>query len=141
METKEITDLDFDSASNIIPSPDGTQLVVEHYRESTGEIVLSGMNGENAKTIAEGAELGGISWSADQRFITYSKQDEINGAMVKGLYVYDVLSDESTRISANMESSLSTTWNPSGKVLTYTVWNGSSVIEIQAADLATNFDE
>jgi len=144
VKTKEITDLGFDSASNIIPSPDGTQLLVERYGESKGEIVLSDMNGENAKTIAEGAELGGISWSADQRFIAYSKQDEINGAMVKGLYVYDVLSDESTRIAANMESSLSTTWSPSGKELTYTVWNGSSyessVIEIQA-HLASNVDE
>lgn len=144
METKEISELGFDSASNIIPSPDGTQLLVEHYSEAKGEIVLSGMNGENPKTIAQGAELGGISWSADQRFIAYSKQDEVNGAMVKGLYVYDVLSDEETRISANLESSLSTTWNPSGKELTYTVWNGSSyessVIEIQA-HLATNVTE
>jgi len=144
LETKEVLDLNYDSVSNIVPSPDGTQLVVEHYGEAKGKLVLSGINGENAKTIDEGAELGGISWSSDQRFIAYSKQDEINGAMVKGLYVYDVLSGESTRISANMESSLSTTWNPSGKMLTYTVWNGtsyeSSVIEIQVADFTTSVE-
>lgn len=140
MKTKEIKELGFASASNVIPSPDGTQLLVELYSETKGEILLSDSDGENVKTIAEGAELGGMSWSADQRFIAYSKQDEVNGAMVKGLYVYDVLSDESTRILANMDSSLSTTWSPSGKELTYTVWNGSnyesSVIEIQAS-LAT----
>jgi TolB protein len=144
MNTKEIKELGFESASNITPSPDGTQLVVEYYSETKGEILLSGMDGENAKAIAEGAELGGISWSEDQRFIAYSKQDEINGAMVKGLYVYDLLTDESTRILANLESSLSTTWSPSGKELTYTVWNGSSyessIIEIQA-QLATVVDE
>lgn len=143
LKTKEIKELGFNTASNIIPSPDGTQLLVEYYDESKGAIVLTDLDGTNKKTIVEGAELVGISWSKDQRFIAYSKQDEVNGAMVKGLYVHDLLSGEQTRILANIESAMSTSWNPSGKALSYSVWNGSSyessIIEIEAL-LTTEID-
>ncbi|MDQ0114586.1 hypothetical protein [Paenibacillus harenae] len=137
LDTKETKDMGLGSVSSVIPSPDGNQLLVKQYEGSRVKLVLCDLDGGNAKTIAEGAELGGISWSADQRLIAYSMQAEVSGATVKGLYVHDLLSDEATRIAADVENAVSSSWSLSGNELSYTVWNGnsydSSVVEIHTS--------
>ncbi|GBG08026.1 hypothetical protein PAT3040_02593 [Paenibacillus agaridevorans] len=137
LDTKAIKDMGLGAVSNIIPSPDGKQLLVEQYEGSKVKLLLCDLDGGNAKTIAEGAELGGISWSEDQRLIAYGMQAEVSGATVKGLYVHDLLSDEVTRIAADVENVANTSWSPSGDALSYSVWNGSgyesSVVEIRTS--------
>jgi TolB protein len=137
LDTKAIKDMGLGAVSNVIPSPDGKQLLVEQYEGSKVKLLLCDLDGGNAKTIAEGAELGGISWSADQRLIAYGMQAEVSGATVKGLYVHDLLSDEVTRIAADVENVANTSWSPSGDALSYSVWNGSSyessVVEIRTS--------
>ncbi|RIX60305.1 hypothetical protein D3P08_01685 [Paenibacillus nanensis] len=134
LDTKETRDLGLGSVGSVIPSPDGKQLLLKQYEGSRVKLVLCDLDGGNAKTIAEGAELGAISWSADQRMIAYSMQTEVSGAAVKGLYIHDLLSDEATRIAADVENAVGSSWSPSGNKLSYSVWNGSSydssVVEI-----------
>ncbi|NBD27196.1 TolB family protein [Paenibacillus glycinis] len=137
LNTKKTKDMGLGSVGSVIPSPDGKQLLVKQYDGSKAKLVLCDLDGGNAKTIAEGAELGGISWSADQRLIAYSMQAEVNGAAVKGMYVYDLLSGEATRIAADVENAAHSSWSASGDKLSYSVWNGSgydsTVVEIQTS--------
>jgi TolB protein len=42
-------------------------------------MILCDADGGNRKVIAEGTELGGISWSPDQRMIAYSLKANVNG--------------------------------------------------------------
>ncbi|MBM7568131.1 hypothetical protein [Paenibacillus sacheonensis] len=137
LDTNETKDMGLGSVGSVIPSPDGKQLLVKQYDGSKVKLVLCDQDGGNAKTIAEGAELGGISWSADQRLIAYSMQAEVNGTTVKGLYVHDLLADNATRIAADVENAVSSSWSPSGDKLSYSVWNGSSydsrVVEIRTS--------
>lgn len=135
--TKQAKDMGLGPVGGILPSPDGKQLLVKQYDGSKAKLVLCDLDGGNAKTIAEGAELGGISWSPDQRLIAYSMRAEANGATVKGMYVHDLLSGEATRIAADVENAPSSSWSPSGDKLSYSVWNGSSydssVVELQTS--------
>ncbi|SDX55364.1 hypothetical protein [Paenibacillus sp. CF384] len=137
LDTKETKDMGLGSVGSVIPSPDGKQLLVKQYDGSKVKLVLCDLDGGNAKTIAEGAEIGAISWSADQRLIAYSMQGEASGATVKGLYVHDLLSDEATRVVVDVENAVSSSWSPSGNKLSYSVWNGSSydsgIVEIHSA--------
>lgn len=136
LDTQEVKDMGIGSASNVIPSPDGKLLLVKQYEGAKAKLVMCDLDGGNPKTIAEGSELGGISWSADQRLIAYGMQAEVSGATVKGLYVYDLLSDEATRIAADVENAVSSSWSPSGDELAYSIWNGngydSTVVEIHS---------
>lgn len=137
LDTKETKDMGLGSVGSVIPSPDGKQLLVEQYEGTRVKLVLYDLDGENAKTIAEGEELGSISWSADQRLIAYSMQAEVSGVTVKGMYVHDLLSDVATRIAADVENAVSSSWSLSGNELSYSVWNGSSydssVVEIHTS--------
>ncbi|MBP3967160.1 TolB family protein [Paenibacillus lignilyticus] len=137
LNTKETKDMGLGSVGGVIPSPDGKQLLVKQYKGSKVNLVLCDLDGGNAKTIAEGEELGGISWSADQRLIAYGMRAEVSGATVKGLYVHDLLSNEATRIAVDVENAVSSSWSPSGDKLSYSVWNGSgydsNVVEIHTS--------
>ncbi|RJX39919.1 hypothetical protein D3P09_11050 [Paenibacillus pinisoli] len=137
LDTKETKDMGLGSVGGVIPSPDGKQLLVKQYEGSKVKLTLCDLDGGNAKTIAEGSELGGVSWSADQRLIAYSMQAEISGAAVKGLYVHDLLSGQAVRIAADVDNAVGSSWSPSGDKLSYVVWNGSSyessVVEIHTS--------
>ncbi|MFF2885959.1 TolB family protein [Paenibacillus sp. NPDC057967] len=137
LDTKETQSMGLGSVGSVIPSPDGKQLLVTQYEGSKVKLTLCDLDGGNAKTIAEGAELGGMSWSADQRLIAFSMQAEVSGATVKGLYVHDLLSDQAVRIAADVDSAVNSSWSPAGDKLTYSVWNGSSydssVVEIHSS--------
>ncbi|MHA6481691.1 TolB family protein [Paenibacillus sp. strain BS8-2] len=134
LATKENKEMGLGAAGTVIPSPDGKQLLVKVYEGSKVKLVLSGLDGGNAKTIAEGTDIGSISWSTDQRMIAYSMQAEVNGATAKGLYVHDLLTDEATRIVVDVDNAAGTSWSPSSEQLSYSVWNGngydSSVVDI-----------
>lgn len=57
-------------------------------------LALYDTNGGNRKLIAEGAEIEGVSWSQDQRMISYNLKADVNGRTVSGLYVHDMLTGE-----------------------------------------------
>lgn len=124
LATKEKTSLGLDNVYGVYPSPDGKQLLVLQYNGSKSSLILCNLDGSNPKNITEGAELGGVSWSPDQRMIAYSQKADANGAAVNGLYVYDMLTGESTQIVVNVAQAV-TSWSPSGKELAYAEWTGS----------------
>lgn len=117
------TSLNLNDVYGVYPSPDRKQMLILQSSGSKTTMILCDANGDNRKTITEGTELGGVSWSPDQRMIAYRLKGDVNGTTVKGLYLYDMLSDETTQLAVDIENA-ETSWSPSGKELVYTEWNG-----------------
>ncbi len=126
LATLEKTGLNLDRVLDVLPSPDGHRLLTLQITGSGTSLVLSDANGENRRTIAEGTELSGISWSPDQRMIAYGRKADASGAAGRGLYLYDLLTDESVRIAVDIEPA-TTAWSPSGQRLAYTDWNAKPI--------------
>jgi TolB protein len=133
LATKEPINLGLEHVYRVIPAPDGKQMLVLQANGSKMTLLLSDTDGNNQKTIAEGTELGGVSWSADQRMIAYNRKADANGTTTKGLYVFDMLSGKSTQLAVDVDIA-TTTWSPSGEALVYTQWDGkqynSSIIHL-----------
>ncbi|MBO7743419.1 hypothetical protein I8J29_04380 [Paenibacillus sp. MWE-103] len=133
LATKETSSLNLDNVTNVLPSPDGRQLLVLQVNGSQTTLKLCDKSGKVERTIAEGTELSGISWSPDQRVIAYGLKADASGAAVKGLYLYDMLADKSTRIAVDVEP-VTSAWSPSGERLVYAEWNGkpyrSGIVDI-----------
>lgn len=125
ISTKETTDLGLSDVTDVIPSPDENQILVLQNNGSKSTLTLCDANGGNAKTIATGTEIDGISWSSDQRMAAYNLKADTNGTSVKGLYIYDMLTGDATVIAVDTESTL-TAFSPSGKELIFSGWNGTS---------------
>ncbi|MFD2328354.1 TolB family protein [Cohnella sp. GCM10020058] len=127
------TNLNLARVSDVVPSPDGKQMLVLQYNDSKKTLTMFDADGKNPKVIAEGTELEGVSWSPDQRLIAYSLKGAALGTNVMGLYVYDLLADKSSSVAVNVENP-QTVWSPSGQAFAYTVWDGkefnSSVVHL-----------
>ena len=134
MKTKKKTSLELKHVNNVLPSPDLNQILVTQINDSKKTLVLCDIDGGNKKTIAEGAELSGVSWSPDQQRIAYNLKLDANGTTVNGLYIYDMLTGKATQI-AIVNSNLATYWSPSGEKLVYTELNGiqysSSIVSLK----------
>ncbi|WP_138752140.1 TolB family protein [Paenibacillus sinopodophylli] len=120
---KEKARLNIDHVHGVAPSPDRNQMLVMQSTGSKSVVILCDADGGNQKTIAEGTELGGVSWSPDQRMIAYSKKADVNGVTVNGIYLYDMLTGKTTQLAVDVQHAI-TAWSPSGKTLVYTEWNG-----------------
>ncbi|WP_201002230.1 hypothetical protein [Paenibacillus glycanilyticus] len=131
--TLEKTSLNLDNVIDVLPSPDGRQILVLQASGSRTTLLLCNINGDIDRTIAVGRELSGISWSPDQRIIAYGMRGDASGGTVKGLYLYDLLTNRSTRIAVDVEP-VTTAWSPSGEQFVYTEWNAkpyrSGIVEI-----------
>lgn len=131
--TGESISLGLTDVSGLYPAPDEKQLLVLQYSGSKQLLLLCGKDGSNPKTIAEGVELGGVSWSPDQRLIAYSLQENENDTTDGDLYIYDSLTGTATQVAANISNAV-TCWSPSGEKLAYTQWDGkqynSSVVSL-----------
>ncbi|MFC4306791.1 hypothetical protein [Cohnella boryungensis] len=134
LTTKEKTSLKLDQVYDLIPSPDENLLLALQYRGSKATMIVYDTIKGTAKTIVEGTELGGVSWSPDQRMIAYRLSADTAGASANGLYVYDMLSGDSTQIAVDLNHA-TTVWSPSGNALAYTEWKGykasSSIVHLK----------
>ena len=124
IESNEESNLNFENTYDVIPSPDKNQLLILQANDSAMTLTLCDANGENRKTIAEGSEMSGISWSPDQRMIAYNVKGDVNGTTVKGLYLFDLLTSKSVQIAIN-SGDLVTNWSPLGDKIAYVEWNGN----------------
>lgn len=134
LSTKEIVNLGLTNVFGVYPAPDENQMLVLQYKGSKQILLLCDRDGSNVKTIAEGVELGGVSWSSDQRMIAYSMKGDGSGAAVGGLYIYDMLTGKSTQIAVDIGNVI-TCWSPSGEELAYAQWDGkqynSSIVYLE----------
>lgn len=131
---KKMARLGLNDVFGVYPSPDENQMLVLQYKGSKQVLLLCDRDGSNAKTIAEGIELGGVSWSSDQRMIAYSMKGEGSGTSVGSLYVYDMLTGKSTQIAVDT-GNVNTCWSPSGEELIFSQWDGkqynSSIVYLE----------
>ncbi len=134
LSTGKTVSLNLPDVFGLYPAPDENQILVLQYRGAKQILLLCDRDGSNVKTIAEGVELGGVSWSPDQRMIAYSMKGDESGTAVSGLYLYDMLTGKSTRIAVDI-SNAATCWSPSGEELVYTQWDGkqynSSIVYLE----------
>ncbi|HBR01838.1 MAG TPA: hypothetical protein DD738_04435 [Ruminiclostridium sp.] len=131
---KEIVSLGLTNIFGVYPSPDENQMLVLQYNGSKQILLLCDRDGRNVKTIAEGIELGGISWSPDQRMIAYNIKGDGSSTGVSILYIYDMLTGKSTQIAVDVGTVI-TCWSPSGEELVYSRWDGkqyhSSIVYLE----------
>ena len=122
--TKEKVNLKLRNVYGVLSSPDGNQMLILQSNGAKKTLTLCDTDGDNRRIIAEGAELDGVSWSPDQRMIAYNLKADVSSRSVNGLYIYDMLTGESTQIAVDIQY-LSTSWSPSSEKLVYTEWNGT----------------
>ncbi len=120
--TKEKKKLDLAHVSDVIPSPDGNKILVLQGGASKHTLFLLDPDGSNQKMIAEGSELGGISWSPGQQRIAYYLKDEVNDTAGR-LYLYDIPTGEVIQVAEDIRNAV-TCWSPSGERLAYAEWDG-----------------
>jgi TolB protein len=134
--TKEITNLNLKNVFNVILSDDGTKMLVLQSDSTKSTLVLCDLDGSNQVKIAEGTDIGGISWSADQRMIAYNVKSAGTNATVNGFYVYDVLTAKANPLGIDIQNA-STKWSPLGDKLVYTQWNSegydSSIVYLKSS--------
>ena len=113
LETNEKMMLDLKNVDGVIPSPDGEQLLLTQSTETDRRLYVADMYGNILRTIAEGIDITGVTWSPDQSMIAYQSESLVNGVNSKDLYIYDVLAGESKKIADNISAS-EIVWSPSG---------------------------
>lgn len=111
--------LKVENADGIIPSQDGEQILITQSTESGRKLLVADSEGNILRTIAEGTEITGASWSPDQMMIAYQLKTVENGADISGLYIYDVLAGTSTQIAVNITTAR-INWSPSGDKIAVT---------------------
>lgn len=124
LATKEKTSLNLGQVSGILPSPDNKEMIILQNNDSKSSMIIYSPEQDKKTTIAENAELYGVSWSPDQKMIAYGMKEDENNASERNLYVYDILTGKSIKTAVNTEL-ISTNWSPSGKRLSYTEWDGN----------------
>lgn len=124
LNTKEKVNLNLEQVYDIIPSPDGKQMLILQTIGSKNSMLVYDIASGEKVVIEDGAELSGVSWSPDQRRIAYYLKEDENNTILKSLYVYDMLTGISTQIAVDVENP-STSWSPSGEKLAYTEWDGT----------------
>lgn len=124
LSSKEKVSLNINNVYRLYPSPDGNQiLVIQSDGGAKITLALYDSDGANRKLIGEGTEIEGVSWSLDQRMISYNLKADVKGRTVSGLYVHDMLTGESTQIAVDIKN-LSTNWSSSGEKLIFTEYDG-----------------
>lgn len=113
MITNEKKNLNVENADDIIPSPDGKQILISKWEGSKKKLLVADDEGKILRTIAEGTEVTGASWSPDQLMIAYQLKTVINGVESSSLYLYDVLTGKSIQIAVNIGNA-KIRWSPSG---------------------------
>lgn len=127
LATKQKITLAISGVGGLTVSPDGKQLAIQQY-DSTGTkmtLLVTDADGKNPLTLADGAEIGGVSWSPDQRMLAYTLKAAGNGATGNGLYVYDFLTGKSTALAVDITQA-STTWNPSSTAIAVTEYKDNA---------------
>lgn len=134
--TKEKTNLNLKNVFNVILSYDGTKMLVLQSDSTKSMLLLCDLDGSNQVKIAEGTDIGGISWSEDQRMIAYNVKSTGTNATVNGLYVYDMLIAKANQIVVDFQNA-STNWSPLGDKLVYTQWKDdgyqSSIVYLKSS--------
>lgn len=124
IQTKETLNLEIENVDRIIPSPDGKQLLLTQWSESTKKLLIIDEEGTILKTIAEGSDITGPSWSPNQSMIAYHLKSDIDGEEGGGLYIYDVITGNSNQVKENIDNA-SISWSPSGEKIALAEYSGN----------------
>jgi TolB protein len=116
--TKEKKNLQLENVDGITLSPGGKRILVTQATGSKKRLIIADADGTIQRTIAEGSEVTGASWSPNQQMIAYQLDSVINGVDSSGLYLYDVSTGESIQIAQNVGYA-EIRWSPSSKKISF----------------------
>lgn len=107
----------------VIPSPSQSQLaMVKRTGETKMTLYLTDLEGKELKTLAEGTQIYGTSWSPDGTQLGYNKIDE-NG---KGsLLLFNAETGNSSEVAVNLIAVSQIAWSPSGKKMLATCYENN----------------
>ena len=131
--TKEKKNLQLKNVSDIGFSPDGKQLLVTQVTESKTSLIIADVDGTIQKTITEGSDVTGATWSPNQQMIAYQLNSDTNGVDSSGIYLYEVSDGKNIQITRNMVST-EIRWSPSGEKISINEFdetNSSSIIYLK----------
>lgn len=132
--TKEKKNLKVENVDGITLSPDENQILITQGTESTRRLLLADAEGNILRTIAEGSEVTGASWSPNQQMIAYQLKSSISGVDTSGIYLYDMLTDKTVQIMENVGTS-KIRWSSSNEKIAITELNernySSSIIYLK----------
>lgn len=123
--TKEKKNLQLQNVSEIGFSPDGKQLLVTQVIESKTSLISADVYGTIQKTITEGSDVTGATWSPDQQIIAYQLISDSNGVDSSGIYLYEVSTGKTIQITRNAVSA-EIRWSPSGKKISISEFDGKN---------------
>lgn len=123
MNTGEKVELGIKNVYDLIPSPNGNQMLILQGDDRKSTLFISDLNGSNKVVIAEGEGIGGASWSPNEQLIAYRMRSSKEGSEGNSLYIYDVKNNESIIIVDDILDAI-TSWSPSGQKLAYTESDG-----------------
>lgn len=103
-------------------SPNGQRLILrlakpDHHEQES--LTITDRNGnEQSPVIQTGGSIGEVSWSPDQKTVAYSvlADDEKK----RGLFIYNIRTQRSTKILTDQTTFSNLRWSPSGKKLSVT---------------------
>lgn len=122
---KQIKDLGEKRVYRMKLSPDQEQvLLFKEKGPELMELVIADAEGNDLKTIAQGAYNGDAAWSPDQSKIAYNIKSADNSNTNDELYIYDLQTGKSTQIAVNLPIS-SISWSPSGQQIALSDTSGS----------------
>lgn len=141
LDTNTKKKINLENVDGIVPSPDGKQILITQNNQSVGKLLVADADGNILRTIAEATEITGVTWSPNQMMIAYQLSTEVNGVVSSGLYIYDVLSDNSTQIAVNTTVS-GISWSPNSNIIAVTEFSernyNSSIIYLAENDTNTS---
>lgn len=124
LNTREITTLPLQNVYSILPSPSGTHFTAVLGDGAKSTLILSDADASTRTVLAEGISISAVSWSQDQRMISFYLKKDVNGAANEGLYIYDLLSGTTTLVAVDGEIQRSV-FDGSGTQLSYTKYTGT----------------
>ena len=101
------------NVSSVIPSRDGSQVVMVKRELDNNLLVLTDSNGKTKSTIASGNQIYGMSWSPDASKLAYviETKNEKN----QGSFIFDVKTGNQLKLVDDTHFVPSLPWSPSGK--------------------------
>lgn len=116
---QEKINLNIPHVYDLIPSPHDDNMVVLQNQGTKSTMVICDIDGNIQKIIREGIEITGVSWSPDQRMITYHIKETVNNITTNSIYIYDMITNKSYPIGIDIQNAV-ISWSPSSKKFAYT---------------------
>jgi tricorn protease len=127
---------DAETEGNLKLSPDGTKLA---YTKGRGNLVVSDLDGKNAKTIVTGFNPPQFDWSPDNKWLVYATEDNDFNS---DIFITPLDGSRAPyNISRHPFDDRNPTWSPDGKTIAFTSRRNIEETDIYYVTLTKDVEE